>query len=99
MWPIFAQAMLARVCGWRAQLKGCVILAALDVREHFDNYFLHVRHQTNADAIGNGGGTGAWRALSDEVERTLVPRGIESSTLSTEHFPPNLVTVYAVPHL
>ena len=42
---------------------------------------------------------GAWGALSDEVERTLVPRGVESSTLSTEHLPPNLVTVYAVPHL
>ena len=27
------------------------MLAELDVREHFDNYFLHVRHQTDADAI------------------------------------------------
>jgi hypothetical protein len=26
------------------------MLAALDVREHFDNYFLHARHRTDADA-------------------------------------------------
>src|SRR5438477_9811443 len=51
MWPIFARAMLARVCSWRAQPKGCAMLAALDVHEHFDNYFLHARHQTDADAI------------------------------------------------
>src|SRR5437016_1409503 len=42
---------------------------------------------------------GAWGALPDEVERTLVQRGVESSTLSTEHLPPKLVTVYAVPHV
>jgi hypothetical protein len=99
MWRIFARAMLARVCSWRAQLKGCAILAALDVREHFDNYFLHARHELTRTQIGNAGGSSAWRAFSDELEHTLVPRGIESCTLSAEHLPPNLVTVYAVPHL
>jgi len=29
------------------------MLAALDLREHFDNYFLHTRHELTRTQIGN----------------------------------------------
>jgi hypothetical protein len=51
--------MLARVCSWRAQLKGCATLAALDVREHLDNYSLQRNTELTRTQIANGGGSEA----------------------------------------